>query len=460
MVEDVTNNPRSYAEFTDERYQDILQAIAEKPERLTGLLTPLHQADIADLIERLTHKQREILVPHIPRSCLGDILAELDEGPQEHLVGILEPEEVVEAVSELESDDVVDIVQHLEEEDVNDETAAQIVEIAIDKQEKRLLKYAANTAGGLMQLEVVTATPEQKVSDVLRYLRKNYDDLPEDPGTVFVVNDRRKLLGTVSLHRLVACPLNAQLQTVMRENPITFLPDDPEEDVVKGFEKYNFHNCGVVNKRGHLLGRISVDDVLDTVIETHEREMKRAAGLDEREDLFAPVLKTTSQRLPWLVVNVFTAILASMVIAAFQGQIERMVALAVLMPIVASMGGNAGTQTMTVVVRGLATGQITMQNAVALLIKELTVGSLNGIFLAFFIAVGTMVIYQDVWLGLVIFIATIANHVFAAIAGHGIPLALKKLKYDPAVSSGVLVTTVTDVGGFFVFLGLAALLLL
>jgi magnesium transporter len=449
-----TQNPRPYTELTEKRYEDILTALEEKPQRLRGLLAPLHPADIADLLERLPQRRRESLVLHIPSNIIGDVLAELEEGAQEHLLSILTPEAVAQAVAELESDDTVDIVQHLEESQA--EEAAE----RLDKKEKRLLKYDPDSAGGLMQLELLTALPEQKVGDVLRYLRREADALPDNPGTVFIINDKRKLLGTVSLARLVQCPLNVKLSDVMREKPVSIPADMPSTDIANLFEKYDIHNCAVVNRRGQLLGRVTIDDVLDVVLEQHEREMKRAAGLNEKDDLFAPIWSTTSKRLPWLIINLGTAILASLVIALFQDQIQRLVALAVLMPIVASMGGNAGTQTLTVTVRGLATGQITMKNALLLLAKELLVGSLNGTALALLLAAGVVFIYDDWMLALIIAAATIINHVFAAIAGHLIPLTLKKMKHDPAISSGVLVTTVTDVGGFFVFLSLAALFLL
>ncbi|MDD9912739.1 MAG: magnesium transporter [Alphaproteobacteria bacterium] len=453
-------NPKPHVQLTDSLYEDILQALTAQPERLPALLEPLHPADVADILERLPQRKREVLLSYIPKEQVGDTLIELEEGVKDHLLHVLEPEEVAEAVAELDSDDIADIVQTLEEDHSADFTTAEQVKEGIETQNKRLLKYEPHSAGGLMQVEVLTAKPEQKISQVLRYLRNHKEELGDNPGTVFVLNDKRKLLGTISLPRLVQCPLNETLQNVMRKKPITLLATTPEEEVASVFEKYNMHNCAVVNKRGQLLGRITIDDVLDSVLEHHERETKRAAGLSEREDIFAPISATTRQRLPWLIINLFTAILASCVIAIFQNQIEKLVALAVLMPIVASMGGNAATQTMTVVVRGLATGQITAKNAVTLLVKELTVGSLNGILLAFLVALGTYFFYQDIWLGSVIFIATVANHIFAATAGHAIPLLLKKCKYDPAISSGVLVTTVTDVGGFFVFLGLAALLLL
>lgn len=454
MSYESATEPRNFAPLTQQRYEDVLQAVREDPQQLVKLLANLHPADVADILERLPLKQREALLHAIAKENLPDVISELESGAKEHILSLLPQESVTELLDALESDDAVDVAQILEGQEEAEPADS------LDRHEKRLLKYDPHTAGGLMQLEVLTALPHEKVSDILKYMRRNADELPDNPGTVFVVNERRKLMGTISQTRLVQCPLNARLEDVMRQKPLSLRPETPEDEVVRLFEKYDLSNCAVVNSRGALLGRITIDDVLDAVIEAHESELKRSAGLDAAEDLFAPITITTRHRMPWLIINLFTAIAASLVIALFQSDIERMVALAVLMPIIASMGGNAGTQTMTVAVRGLATGQMTMRNAVSLLWKELTVGSLNGTGLGILLALGTLVIYQDAMLSLVIFLATLANHIFAAISGHLIPIFLKKSGYDPAISSGVLVTTVTDVGGFFAFLGLASLLLL
>ncbi|MFZ2620261.1 MAG: magnesium transporter [Alphaproteobacteria bacterium] len=450
--------PKPYTELDDERYEDVLAALADKPQRLRGLLAPLHPADIADVIERLPLKQRAQLITHVSEDVLGDVLSELEETAREHLLKTLQPQEVADILEELESDDAVDLAHSLEE--ALPTTLDQEAPDGLDAQEKRLFRYERDTAGGMMQLEVVTAMPTQKVSDMLKFLRTNHADMPDKPGTIFVVNERRKLLGTVSLSRLVKCPLNSTLESIMRLQPLVVEPEDTRADVISMFEKYDIHNLAVVNNKGQLLGRIAIDDVLDAIMSEHEREVRRLGGLDEKDDLFSPAKDTTRKRLPWLIINLFTAILASSVVAMFEGTIEKLVTLAVLMPIVASMGGNAGTQTLTVMVRGLATGQITKQNAMALLSKELTVGSLNGLVLSVMLGIGTFAVYGDWRLGLTIVLATIANHLFAAAAGHVIPMFLKKMGYDPAITSGVFVTTVTDVGGFFTFLGLATLLLL
>jgi len=444
-----------------ERSGGVYGAVAGLDGDTVGpLLADVHPADIADFLESLPRAKRDMFTDVLPQEALGDILIEMDDGAQEHMLATMAPDVVKEVMAELESDDAVDIARQLEDSDETVEDHAEAKKLLADKQQKRLFEYDEGTAGGMMQLELLTALPEQKVKDVLKYLRTESEDLPSNPGTIFVVNDKRKLLGTVSLSRLVRCPPNKELSEIMRENPLTLQPDMAEADVVNMFEKYDIHNVAVTNKRGALLGRITIDDVLDVVMESHDRQTARAAGVEEGEDIFAPIWTTTSKRLPWLIINLFTAVLASLVIAMFQDDIQRLVALAVLMPIVASMGGNAGTQTMTVAVRGLATGKLTWSNALYLLRKEVSIGGLNGLFLGLLLALGTFMFYQDAALAGVIAAATVANHLFAAFAGHLIPIGLKKMKYDPAISSGVLVTTVTDVGGFFVFLGLAAVVLL
>ncbi len=434
---------------------EVLQALQEQPEALDALLTPLHPADIADVLESLPRADRRVLLEHIDQEHVGDILAELNDGVREDLLAEMTPREVAQAVEELESDDKADIVQELE----GDQQKA-VLRILRDKDSKKLATYDPETAGGLMQAEVFAARRTSTVGDVLKQIRKDSGDLPENIGTIFVTTSKNELVGTVSIPRLVKQPLRAKLEDVMREDPLKFTPEAPQKDVVDVFEKYDMHNCAVVDDKNRLLGRITIDDVLDVVLEDREREAYRAAGLDETEDLFAPLHETAWHRFPWLVLNLFTAILASIVIAFFDDAIAQLVALAVLMPIVASMGGNAATQTLTVTVRALSAKQINSKNAWYLLRKEVLVGSLNGLLLALGLAAITGVFYNNWSLAGVILAATVANHLFAALAGYLIPILLKKLGKDPAISAGVLVTTVTDVGGFFVFLGLGAYFLL
>lgn len=444
--------------LTDDAYIEILVALDATPEKLGKLLSDLHPADIADLIERLPRDHRQTVLANVPPEHLGDVVTELEEGVQEHILQLLHPDEVKQVINDLESDDAADIAQVVE--DLSDDEDLEAEDLLDDHQHKHLLDFEPDTAGSLMQLEVAAALPTDTVTQVLEHLRSNDEHIPENPGTVFVVDKRRKLLGTVSLNRLVKAPLKAKLEDVMRKSPLVVQPEQPSDDVVKIFEKYDIHNLAVINKRGQLLGRITIDDILDTVMDDAAWRQSAAAGVDSSEDLFAPPLETTRTRMPWLIVNLGTAIMAAAVIAMFENSIAQLTTLAVLMPIITSMGGNATTQTQTVVIRGLALGQITPQNAWQLFKKEAMVGTYNGMLLAFIMAVGAGVLYGNIMLAVVIALATVANHLIAAFAGWATPLVLKKYKYDPAISTGVITTTFTDVGGFFVFLSLATLMLL
>lgn len=444
--------------LTEEAYLTCLNVLENGGGRLEPLLQDLHPADIADLIERLPRHHRSKLLEFIPAEHVGDVINELEEGVKEHVLQLLEVDEVRDALVDLESDDAAHIARTVEE--IGDESGPDAVELLSDHQQKRLLNYDPDSAGGIMQVEVVTASPSHTVSQTLEYLRDNEDDLPTKPGTVFVVDDHRHLVGTVSLSRLVRMPLTAALRDIMRREPLTVHPEEKQQNVVKMFEKYDIHNLAVVNSKNQLLGRITIDDVLDVVLSDNARTQARSAGLDETEDLFSPTLETTRHRLPWLIINLGTAVLAASVIAMFEASIAKLTTLAVLMPIVASMGGNATTQTQTVIIRGLALGQITRQNAWELLRKEFMVGGYVGTILALAMALGAWLLYGNPMLALVIALATVANHAIAAFAGWMTPLILRRYNYDPAISTGVITTTFTDVGGFFVFLGLATLLLL
>lgn len=443
--------------LTDKLYLEVLDAMSRAPRQAAVLLAPMHPADIANLLERLPRDRRAAVLPLLPEDKVGNVISELEPGVKEHVLHLLRPEEVREALEELPSDDAADVARTVEEIQprLDGET------LLADHQQKRLMHYDPDTAGGLMQLEVVTAHKGQTVEETLRYIRENSDEIPMQPGTIFVVSGQhRKLLGTVSISRLIQVPLEAKLSDVMRPDPLSVKPTQPKADVVSMFEKYDMHNLAVVNKKGQLLGRIAIDDVLDVVLADAADTQARSVGLDAEEDLFAPVLTTTKHRLWWLIINLGTAIMAAAVIALFQDSIAKFTLLAVLMPIVASMGGNATTQTQTVIIRGMALGQVTSQNRVTLLVRELLANMNVSMVLAAMLGIGVSLLYGQPKLALVIALATIANHVIAAVGGWITPLVLKKFGYDPAIASTVITTTFTDVGGFFSFLGLATWLLL
>ncbi|HEX2859044.1 MAG TPA: magnesium transporter [Alphaproteobacteria bacterium] len=450
--------------LSDELYVKVLDALEHdpKPQRavLEALLEDIHPADIANLLERLPRDRRAELLPFLPEEKVGSIISELEPGVQEHVLHLLRPEDVKEAIEELPSDDAADVARAAADSSGETSPRLDAETMLADYQQKRLLNYDPHTAGGLMQLEVVTAPRTQTVEQTLKYIRDNSDDMPMQPGTIFVVNAQRKLLGTVSISRLIQVPLELKLGDVMRPDPLSAKPDMPKAEVVSMFEKYDMHNLAVINRRGQLLGRIAIDDVLDVVLAEATDTQARSVGLDADEDLFAPVLTTTRHRLLWLIINLGTAIAAAAVIALFEDSIAKLTLLAVLMPIVASMGGNATTQTQTVIIRGMALGQVTRQNRLALLTREFLANLNVSMILAATLGIGVAVLYGQPKLAVVIALATICNHIIAAMGGWVTPIVLKRFGYDPAIAASVITTTFTDVGGFFCFLGLATWLLL
>lgn len=445
------------APLTDELYQEIVAELKNGDAiNLEKLIYPLHASDTADLLERLAPDERQIIFSCLHVDKHPEVLVELSVGVQESMLAQLPTEDVAHALEQMESDDAVDIVQHLDSEKTSTE---EILE-SITEEEQELLTWPEDCAGGLMQVEYLSLPKSWTVEKAYEYLRTESENFPKKVRNIFITNRKGILQGAISISRLIHQDAGKVLGDIMRSDITTLLPETGVDEIVLTFKKYDLQSCAVVNEDGLMLGRITADDVLDAVLADRDKAMMRSAGLEEGEDLFAPVIQTTRRRFPWLLVNLFTAISASLVIGIFSDEIEKLVALAVLMPIVASMGGNAGSQTLTVTIRGLAMKQITFQNMFRLLKKELLVGGFNGILLSIFVAIGTVMVYGDWRLGAIICGATVANHIFAAIAGNVIPLVIEKTGGDPAISAGVLVTTVTDIGGFFVFLWLASIFLL
>jgi magnesium transporter len=460
--------------LTEEIYESVLKLLrseGDKTDELVCIIDGLHPADIADLIERLPQKKRSRILECVGEDKLGETLTQLGDEAQESALTIVKAENLAEAIKKLESDDRVDIVRALDDaldnkDEAPDNDSNELIETRellaehVSKEDQALLTYEDDTAGGIMQTEIFSVPGFWQIHDILDFMREHNTSLPSFLDRIYVIDHMKRHRGSISLSRLVRQHLDDKISDVMREDSVTVSPEMDQEEVARLFEKYDIYSCAVVDSYHRILGVITIDDILDVVIEENEADTMRAAGLEEGQDLFAPALSTSRKRFPWLFVNLLTAILASVVISQFEHEIETIVALAVLMPIVASMGGNAGTQSMTVAVRGLATQQLTYKNAFTLLFKEVKAGGLNGIILGLLLGMATMIWYDNQALGMVICAATILNHFLAATAGIIIPVMLEKYGKDPAVSSGVLLTTVTDVGGFFSFLGLAALFLL
>ncbi|MBB3929081.1 magnesium transporter [Kaistia hirudinis] len=443
-------NDNLSAAFMDALERAIEQRDAEAARRLTD---DLHEADLGAILEQLASEQRPALIELLGDSFDFTALTELDETTRVEILEDLSPETVADGVRDLDSDDAVYILEDLDQEE-REEILAQIpsVErIAL----KRSLDYPEDSAGRRMQTEFIAIAPFWTVGQTGDYLREA-EELPEAFHEVFVVDPSYRLLGRVGLDRLLRAKRTQRIEELVDESPQLVHATDELESVARLFQRYNLISAAVVDESGRLVGLMTIDDVVDVIEEEADRDIKRLAGVGDEEmsDRLWDIIKS---RLPWLCINLVTAILASAVIGLFQGELQRMVALAVLMPIVASQGGNAGTQTMTVAVRALATRALGPHNAMRVVGRELLVGLLNGVFFAVIVAVMAILRFGIVDLGVVIAAAMIINLIAASLGGILIPLALNKLKADPAVASGAFVTTITDLVGFFSFLGFAAL---
>ena len=425
--------------------------------RVQALLLPLHPADVADAIEQIGEDDRDKLIPLLGPELSGEMLTEVEEGLREEIIEALPPEVVAEAARELDSDDVVDLIEDLDPE------VRETVLAALDADDRAAvvaaLSFPEDTAGRLMQREV-TAVPEHfTVGQTIDWLRARAQDLPEQFYHMMLVDPAFHPTGYVTLGRILSARRNVRLKDIVEESFRTFRAGQDVEDVAYAFNQYHLISAPVVDEDGRMLGVITIDDAVRVLDRENEEDLLRLAGVGD-ESLNDRTLAIARQRFPWLGVNLATAVLASLVIAQFEGVIQAITALAVLMPIVASMGGNAGTQSMTVAVRALATRDLTRANALRVLRREVVAGLLNGLAFAVIIGIIGLVWFGSPMLGVVIAVAMVINLIVAGFAGLVIPMALEKAGIDPALASGAFVTTVTDVVGFFAFLGLAAVLLL
>lgn len=436
----------------------ILYAVdIQDPERLSALMDPLHPADIADLLEQVNAYDRARLIRLYDREFDGEILSELDESIREDVINILQPEVLADAVRDLESDDVVDILEDLEEP--QQEAILEVLEDADRAVVEQSLSYPENSAGRLMQREVVMAPEHWNVGQTIDFMRESLD-LPEQFYHVVLVNPRMHPVANVTLGKIMGAHRAIPLQRIAEETFQVIPVDQDEEDVAYAFNQYHLISAPVVDPEGRIVGVITIDDAMAVLDEEHEEDILRLAGVGEGGSLSDTAVETARQRLPWLAVNLMTAILASLVIAVFDQTIAQLVALAILMPIVASMGGNAGTQSLTVAVRALATKDLTEANMWRVIRREALVGLANGCFFAIVMGVIGTFWFGTPMLGVVIGAAMVINLVVAGLAGTMIPVIMDRIGVDPALASGTFVTTVTDVIGFFAFLGLASTLLM
>ncbi len=429
----------------------------EDRDELVALMDPLHPADIADLLEQINAFDRMRLIKLYDKEFDGDILSELDESIREEVIGILSPQVLADAVRDLDSDDVVDLLEDLDQpqQDAILDALEDSDRVAVQQS----LTYPEYSAGRLMQREVVMAPEHWNVGEAIDYLR-NSDDLPEQFYHIVLVDPRLRPVGNVTLGKLMGSRREVMLKSLVEETFHVIPVTQYEGDVAYAFNQYHLISAPVVDENERLVGVITIDDAMAVLDEEHEEDVLRLAGVDSESSLSDRVIETTKRRFPWLFVNLITAILASLVISQFEDAIATIVALAVLMPIVASMGGNAGTQSLTVAVRALATKDLTGSNVWRVIRREVLVGLINGLAFAVIMGVVGLVWFGSPQLGYVIAAAMVINLVVAGLAGTGIPIVLEKLGIDPALASGAFVTTVTDVVGFFAFLGLAVMVLL
>ena len=425
--------------------------------KLDSFVKNLHNADIAEIIQNLDDESRLKFILKVKNYFDPEILTYLNESIRDEIIEQLDIKQLASNASALDVDDAVDVIEDLEESD------KEVFLDNISESERKLIKeglnYPEDSAGRLMQREFVSIDLDWNVGDAIDFLRKNKDDLPEDFYEIYLLNKSKKISGIVPLGRLMGSKRSTPLETIKNKITRTINVLTDQEEVAFQFNKYAMVSAPVINNNEEVIGSITVDDVVDVIEEEREEDILKLGGVGQA-DIYDAVIDTTKSRFSWLLVNLLTAVIASIVIGFFQASIEKVVALAVLMPIVASMGGNAGTQTLTVSVRALAMKELTTSNAFKIIAKETLVGGINGIIFAIIIGLLSSYWFEDYLLGIVIAMAMIINLLIAGMAGILIPITLNKFKVDPALASGVILTTITDVFGFLSFLGLASILLL
>lgn len=420
-------------------------------------LKTLHPAEIAHLIESLPREQRESVWPLLTADIQGDVLLHLNDEIRTTVIDNMDGQALLEVTKGLETDDLADILP-----DLPGDVSEQLLLSMDDDHRQRLeavMSHPEDTAGGLMNTDTITVRADISLDVVLRYLRFR-GTIPDMTDNLVVINREGTYLGTLALTVLLTKDPGLTVAEVISRDTEAIRADMPAHDVANLFEQRDWITAAVVDDNDRLVGRITIDDVVDVIREEADHSLMSMAGLSEEEDMFAPVVTSSRRRTLWLAINLITALLASWVIGQFADTIERLVALAILMPVVASMGGIAGSQTLTLVIRGIALGQVSRSNAKRLFSKELLVGILNGLVWAIIVGSIAYVWFNDYQLGIIIAVAMLLNLIMAALAGASIPLLLHKFGIDPALAGGVLLTTITDVIGFLAFLGLAAMFII
>ena len=439
--------------------QDNLKIILDDSLNLSlnqirDLLSKMTSSEIAHALESSPPRQRDLLFSLLKTEEEGDVLFELGEEIQQDLISNISNEELSEAVKELELDEIVDILQNLPEERMKNILSNMSM---VDRQRIEMgLTFPENTAGGLLNTDVISVRPSNSIKEVISYLR-DLGKLPDNTDKIFVVNDQNEYLGDLSISEIITSNPSMQVREIMKTEISPIYADLDDKEVATLFERNDLISSSVINEYGKLIGRITIDDVVDVIREDADQNLLGMAGV--AEDTFAPPGRAAKSRVFWLSMNLVTAFIAASTINIFQDVIDKIVYLAILMPIVASMGGVAATQTLTIVLRGLTLEQINSSNIRWLFKRELAVSILNGIVLSILVGLITYLWFQDLTIALLIACALVINLISSVIAGILVPLILRKFKQDPAIGGSVVVTTVTDVVGFFSFLGLATIYL-
>ncbi len=439
---------------------DLVESLVHK-QHIAGLqakLDALHPADIAYILEALPLDERLFVWDLVKAERDGEILLEVSDAVRESLIETMAPEELKAAAESLDADELADLAPDLPPEVIQD--VFQSLDSESREQLSTAMSYAEDSVGALMDFDMVTVREDVTLEVVLRYLRR-FDDLPDHTDKLFVVDRNDRLQGILTLESLLINDPDEEVSEVMRTEPtISFRPEDDASDAAQAFERYDLVSAPVIDGDKRVIGRLTVADVVDFIREESEAEILSKAGLREEEDIFASVWDSVKNRWSWLAINLVTAFVASRVIGLFEGSIEKLVALAALMPIVAGIGGNSGNQTITMIVRAIAMGQVEPDAMKRLLRKEMSVSLINGLVWGGLLGLLAWWLYHSIPLGLVMTAAMTLNLLLAATAGVAIPMLRMRLGADPAIGSSVLITALTDSGGFFIFLGLATLFLL
>ena len=447
------------SEVENTSFEECLQRLmtsleASLYEEATSQLSDLHAAEIARLLESVPPKDRVKLWLNIDSATQGDILKDLSEDVLSQLLNEMSVDDIVKATEGLDMDDLADIVPELPE------SALHNLLLTLDHKHrdhlKQVLSYPEDSAGGLMNIDIITVRDDVNVRTVIRYLRL-LKEMPIDTDQVFVVDRTYKYIGSIHISTLLTNEAEQNIKPLINKENKPILASTSESDVASLFEQRDLISAPVVDDNNQLIGRITIDDVVDVIRDEAEHSVMSMAGLDEEDDVFAPVIESTKSRSIWLGVNLITVFVAVFFIGLFEATLQEKIALAILMPVVASMGGIAGTQTLILVTRGIATGRVTTSNLKVLMNKEVAIGLLNGILWSVVIGLATYLWFADLILSLVIAAAIVVNLIFAAFSGAFLPSLLIKFKIDPALAGGVILTTITDVIGFVAFLGLASL---